>query len=60
MYQKYQIVELVNDITPSLTKGMQGVILKIWNDMTVEVEFLDSDGFNYEYHGQRYVHVKNK
>lgn len=51
MFQQYQIIELINDVNPILRQGMQGVILEVWNENTVEAEFLDADGSNYEYQG---------
>ena len=37
---------------------MTGTVLDIWSDNGFEVEFLDSEGFNYEYQGQATFTVK--
>lgn len=31
---------------------MIGIILEVWSDNDFEVEFLDEEGFNYEYNGE--------
>ena len=46
---QYDCFELAKDITPNIIKGMEGVILEIWADDAYEVEFVKSDGTNYEY-----------
>ena len=40
---------LIKDLNPVITKGMLGVILMIYNDNDIEVEFVREDGSNYEY-----------
>ncbi len=52
MFKQYQIIELEADINPVLTVGMHGVILEVWDKETYEVEFLDEEGYNYEYEGK--------
>ena len=52
MYQQYQSIELARDLNEVLKQGMRGVILEVWDSENYEVEFLDEDGFNYEYNGQ--------
>lgn len=51
MFYQYQRVELTSDINPVLKVGMTGVILEVWDEEHYEVEFLDENGFNYEYNG---------
>lgn len=46
MLKEYDTVELLEDLNPSLRKGMKGVILKKYTDENFEVEFLDNDGIN--------------
>jgi hypothetical protein len=31
---------------------MRGIILEVWDEQTLEVEFLDDEGYNYEYNGE--------
>ena len=31
---------------------MRGIILEVWDEQTFEVEFLDDEGYNYEYNGE--------
>ena len=31
---------------------MQGTILEVWDECTFEVEFLDAEGYNYEFNGE--------
>lgn len=47
--KQYDSFELLEDISPSIKKGMIGVILEIYDSENVEVEFFDKDGINY-YH----------
>jgi len=49
--QQYQVIELIVDINPKLRKGMEGVILEIWDADTYEVEFVNDDGTNIEFEG---------
>jgi hypothetical protein len=58
MFYKYQSIELVRDINPVLKAGMPGVILEVWDEGHYEVEFLDEDGFNYEYNGEAIFTLK--
>ncbi|ANE49956.1 hypothetical protein [Flavisolibacter tropicus] len=60
MFQPYQTIELLRDINPMLKIGMKGVILGVWDEETVEVEFLDNDGYNIEYNGQVTFTLKAK
>lgn len=43
---------LAKDINPVIQKGMSGVILEIFNQNSYLVEFVKSNGANYEYNGQ--------
>jgi len=52
MYKQYQTIELTKDLSPILKKGMRGIILEVWDEQTFEVEFLDDEGYNYEYNGE--------
>ena len=51
MFYQYQVVQIVENINPVIKAGMQGVVLEVWDD-SYEVEFLDDEGFNYEYEGK--------
>jgi hypothetical protein len=51
IYQQYDTFELVVDLNPVIKKGLQGVILEIWDEQTYEVEFVDKDGINLEFEG---------
>ena len=59
MLQQYQTFELIKDLNPVITKGMQGVILEIYDEDTYEVEFVKDDGYNYEYEGQGTFAIKS-
>ena len=50
--KQYDVFELAKDLNPNITKGMRGVILEIWTENAFEVEFLNKEGFNYEYDGK--------
>jgi len=50
--KQYDVFILINDINPIIVKGMEGVILEIWNNDSYEVEFVKEDGSNYEFGGQ--------
>ena len=50
--QQYDVFLLDKDLNPIITKGMQGVILEVWNDNSFEIEFVREDGTNYEYRGE--------
>ncbi len=50
--KQYDVFELAKDINPNITKGMEGVILEIYDSKTYEVEFVKDDGSNYEFEGQ--------
>jgi hypothetical protein len=50
--KQYDIFVLERDINPVIRKGMQGVILEIWNNNSFEIEFVKDDGTNYEFNGQ--------
>ena len=51
-FKQYDAFKLAKDITPKITKGMEGVILEIYGSKTYEVEFVKEDGINYEFQGQ--------
>ncbi len=48
----FDVFILAKDINPIIQKGMSGVILEIINKNSYLVEFVKSDGTNYEYDGQ--------
>jgi hypothetical protein len=48
---QYDVFLLGKDLNPIMTKGMQGVILEIWDDNNFEIEFPKEDGTNYEFDG---------
>ena len=50
--KQYDIFVLARDINPEIRKGMQRVILEIWNDNSLEIKFVKDDGTNYESNGQ--------
>ena len=50
--KQYDVFTLEKNINPVITKGMEGVILEIWEDNSFETEFVKGDGTNYEYQGQ--------
>lgn len=52
MYQQYQVIELTKDLNAVHKRGMQGTILEVWDECTFEVEFLDAEGYNYEFNGE--------
>jgi len=56
--QQYQVFELIRDINPAITKGMQGVILEVLDTANYIVEFVKDDGTNYEYEGEFTFDVK--
>lgn len=45
--KQYDCFILEKDINPNITKGMEGVVLEIYDNGFYEVEFLKSDGTNY-------------
>lgn len=59
MFQQYQTFELIKDLNPVITKGIRGVILKIYDEDTYEVEFVKDDGTNHEYEGQGTFTIKS-
>ena len=50
--KQYDVFKLAQDINPNITKGIEGVILEIYDSKTYEVEFVKEDGSNYEFEGQ--------
>jgi Domain of unknown function (DUF4926) len=50
--KQYDVFILNKDINPAITRGMEGVILEIWDKDSYEVEFVKLDGTNYEFEGQ--------
>lgn len=48
----FDVFILAKDINPVIQKGMSGVILEIFNGNSYLIEFVKSDGTNYEYDGQ--------
>ena len=51
MFKEYQIIKLKEDLNPVIKKGMEGVILEIWDKNNFEVEFLDDNGVNLQNNG---------
>lgn len=49
--KQYDIFELAKDLNPVIKRGRLGVILEIWDSKNYEVEFVKSNGTNYEYGG---------
>ena len=49
--KQYDVFKLGKDINPSIIKGMEGVILEVYDNNLFEVEFVREDGTNYEYEG---------
>jgi len=47
--KQYDVFVLAKDINPAILKGMNGVILEVWDDGMFEVEFLDKDGINFQF-----------
>lgn len=50
--KQYDVFILKRDLNPVIVKGMEAVILEIWNNDSYEVEFVKQDGTNYEFDGQ--------
>lgn len=47
--KQYDTFILKEEINPVLKKGMQGVILEIFNSEFIEAEFVKPDGTNWEF-----------
>lgn len=58
MFYQYQTIKLTRDLNTVIKAGMKGVILEVWDNKTFEVEFLDNEGYNYDYEGQYTFTVK--
>lgn len=50
--KQFDTFELLEDLNPNIRQGMEGVILEIYNPMTIEVEFVREDGTNIKFEGQ--------
>ena len=50
--KQYDVFLLAKDLNPIITRGMQGVILEIWDNNTFEIGFVREDGTNHEYNGE--------
>ena len=50
--KKYDIFILKSDLNPKITAGMIGVILEIYDNRDIIVEFVKDDGTNIEYQSQ--------
>ena len=50
--KQYDVFLLAKDLNPVITKGMQGVILEIWDENSFEIEFVKEDGTNHDYNGE--------
>ena len=50
--RQYDVFLLAKDVNPEITKGTKGVILEIWSDNSIEIEFVKEDGTNHEYNGE--------
>lgn len=46
---KYDYFILKKDLNPIIKKGMKGCILEIWDENSIEVEFVKPDGANYSF-----------
>jgi len=52
-FSKYEYFTLSEDLNPIITAGMKGVVLEIYNSgEAYEVEFVKTDGTNYEFCSQ--------
>ena len=51
-FKQYDVFKLTKDINPNIIKGMEDVILEIYDSKIYEVEFVKEDGGNYEFEGQ--------
>ena len=51
-FKQYDVFKLAKNITPKITKGIEGVILEIYDSKTYKVEFVKEDGLDYEIEGQ--------
>jgi len=60
MFKQYQIIELKEDLNPVIKKGMEGVILEVWDKNNFEVEFLDAEGVNIQYNDEATFTVNAK
>ncbi len=47
--KQFDIVELLEDLNEIIKKGMVGCVLEVWDEETVEVEFVKNDGSNFEH-----------
>ena len=50
--KQYDVFILKEDLNSEIKAGQKGVILEVYNDEQVEVEFIKPDGSNFEYMGQ--------
>ena len=50
--KQFDVVELLEDLNEVIKKGMVGCVLEVWDDNTVEIEFVKNDGSNFEHEGQ--------
>ena len=46
---QYDIVELLEDLSPKIKKGMTGTILEKFDDDNFEIEILDKKGRNIDF-----------
>ena len=56
--KQYDTFILKEDLNPEIKAGMTGVILEIYSQNDIEVEFVKQDGTNYEYNGQHTFTIK--
>jgi hypothetical protein len=56
--KQYDTFILKQDINPAIKAGMVGVILEIWSETDIEMEFVDDDGYNYNYSDQYTFTIK--
>ena len=56
--KQYDTFILKEDLNPEIKAGMTGVILEIYSQNDIEVEFVKQDGTNYEYNGQPTFTIK--
>ncbi|HRD54469.1 MAG TPA: hypothetical protein PKY96_17655 [Flavobacteriales bacterium] len=49
---QYDCFLLAKDLNPAIVKGMEGVVLEVWDADNFLVEFVNPDGTNHEFNGE--------
>lgn len=49
---RYDCFLLAKDLNPAIVKGMEAVILEVWDSNNFLVEFVKPDGTDHEYNGE--------